>query len=329
MRKSGFTMTAADNASNGSAPRYSVVVPFLNEEEVLPEFCRRIRATVEAGGDRWELVFVDDGSTDRSVEVLRESLAGFERFKVLRLSRNFGHQAAVCAGIDHASGEAVMVIDADLQDPPEVLSRFIQRWLEGAQVVYGVRRQRKESLVKRACYFLFYRLTSAISHIAIPLDAGDFCLMDRQVVDVIRRLPEKSRFVRGLRAWAGFHQEALEYERDARSAGEEKYTVTKLIRLALDGLLSFSHYPLRLATFVGAVASLLSFLEAIRIVYLKMTTDHFDHGIAALLVFVLFLGGMILLALGVIGEYIGRLYDEVKARPTYVVASTHDSDLDG
>ncbi len=304
---------------NDSTPVLSIVIPVYNEEEVLPELCRLLYQTLSSIGESWEVIFINDGSQDRSSETLRAIPPGDGQVKIIEFSRNFGHQAAVTAGIDHARGEAVIVMDSDLQDPPDVLPRMVKRWRQGVEVVYAVRKKRKESWLKRASYFFFYRLLGFLSDTDIPLDAGDFCLMDRCVADQLRQLPEHGRFVRGLRAWVGFRQEPLEYERSARFAGKEKYTGVKLIQLALDGVFSFSYIPLRVTTFIGVIVSLASFLEALRIIYLKLFTDRFITGIAGLSVFVLFLGGMILLSLGVIGEYVGRLYEEVKGRPNYIV----------
>ena len=309
---------------NDSPPVLSVVIPVYNEEKVLPELCRRLYRTMSAIRKPWEVIFVNDGSQDRSSEVLRAIPPGDGQVKIVEFSRNFGHQAAITAGIDCARGDAVVVMDSDLQDPPEILSQMVERWRQGVEVVYAVRKRRKESWFKRACYYLFYRLLRILSAMDIPPDAGDFCLMDRCVADQLRRLSEHGRFVRGLRAWVGFRQESLEYERSARFAGESKYTGHKLFRLALDGIFSFSYAPLRLATFIGLIVSLAAFVEGGRIIYLKLFVGQFIHGLAALSVFVLFLGGIELLFLGLVGEYVGRVYEEVKGRPTYIVKEVVD-----
>ena len=305
---------------------FTIVAPVYNEEETLPEFCRRLYKTMTETGKTWEVVFVNDGSSDRSSHIIGSHPSGNGRIKIIEFSRNFGHQAAVTAGIDHATGNAIIVIDSDLQDPPEIIPQMIKRWEEGIDVIYGVRKKRKESWLKRTCYSFFYRLLKFLSVTDIPLDSGDFCLMDKCVAKQLRLLKEYGRFVRGLRAWVGFKQEPLEYERDARFAGTKKYSFIKLLRLALDGLLSFSYFPLRLATLMGVLVSFAGFAEAIRIIYLKLFTNKFITGIASLSVFVLFLGGIILLSLGLIGEYIGRLYDEVKGRPTYIVRQIIEKD---
>jgi len=309
---------------NDSPPVLSVVIPVYNEEKVLPELCRRLYQTMSAIRKPWEVIFVNDGSQDRSSEVLRAIPPGDGQVKIVEFSRNFGHQAAITAGIDCARGDAVVVMDSDLQDPPEILSQMVERWRQGVEVVYAVRKRRQESWFKRACYYLFYRLLRILSTMDIPPDAGDFCLMDRCVADQLRRLSEHGRFVRGLRAWVGFRQEPLEYERSARFAGESKYTGHKLFRLALDGIFSFSYAPLRLATFIGLIVSLAAFVEGGRIIYLKLFVGQFIHGLAALSVFVLFLGGIELLFLGLVGEYVGRVYEEVKGRPTYIVKEVVD-----
>lgn len=309
---------------NDSPPVLSVVIPVYNEEKVLPELCRRLYQTMSAIKKPWEVIFVNDGSQDRSSEVLRAIPPGDGQVKIVEFSRNFGHQAAITAGIDCARGDAVVVMDSDLQDPPEILSQMVERWRQGVEVVYAVRKRRKESWFKRACYYLFYRLLRILSTMDIPPDAGDFCLMDRCVADQLRGLSEHGRFVRGLRAWVGFRQEPLEYERSARFAGESKYTGRRLFRLALDGIFSFSYAPLRLATFIGLIVSLAAFVEGGRIIYLKLFVGQFIHGLAALSVFVLFLGGIELLFLGLVGEYVGRVYEEVKGRPTYIVKEVVD-----
>lgn len=300
-------------------PIFSVIAPVYNEEETLPEFCNRLYRTMAGTGKRWEVVFVNDGSRDNSSRVIESQPSLGGRIRIIEFSRNFGHQAAVTAGIDHAEGRAIIILDSDLQDPPEIIPKMIKRWEEGIEVVYAVRKKRKESWLKQACYYLFYRLLKFMADTDIPLDSGDFCLMDRAVVEQLRGLKEYRRFVRGLRAWVGFKQEPLEYERDARFAGIEKYSLTKLMRLAFDGLLSFSYLPLRLAISIGAVIMTAGFADAVYIIYRRIFEGHPVTGIGALSVIILFLGGLILLFLGIIGEYTGRLYDEVKGRPAYIV----------
>lgn len=298
---------------------YSLVVPVYNEAELLEDlYLRQTKVWQSMDGD-FELIFVDDGSTDNSFAKMKELWERDERVKIVKLSRNFGHQVAVTAGLENASGNAIMLMDADLQDPPEMLPKFIEKWKQGYDVVYGVRRRRKENIFKRAAYSTFYRLLKKISNIDIPLDSGDFCLMDRRVVNLLRNMPERNRFVRGIRSWVGLKQIGLEYERDRRLRGEAKYTFGKLLKLALDGVVSFSFMPLRLATYLGLFISLGSFISALILVILKLWWDIPLKGWTSTVVIILFLGGVQLVSLGVIGEYIGRIYDEVKKRPLYVI----------
>jgi dolichol-phosphate mannosyltransferase len=296
----------------------SVVVPLYNEQENVRELYRRLVAALEAIDVSFELVLVNDGSVDTTPEILSALAQGDQRVVAIHLSRNFGHQPAVSAGIDHAAGRAVIVMDGDLQDPPEVLDKFIATWREGYEVVYAVRTKRKEGFVKRLGYFTFYRLLRAISDLEIPLDSGDFCLMDRRVVDALKKLPEHMRFIRGLRTFVGFRQIGVRYERAAREAGKPKYTFRALVRLALDGLVSFSSYPLHLVTYMGlatvAVAMLLTAWVVVDALYNQAT----PRGWASTLVVVLFMGAVQLLSLGVMSEYIRRIFVECKGRPTYI-----------
>jgi len=309
--------------------KLSVVIPCYNEQEVLPELFRRLTATAEAWGCEWEALCVNDGSRDRTWEMILQQHGRDPRWRGLSLSRNFGHQAALSAGLFHAAGDAVAVLDADLQDPPEVLARFIERWRAGVEVVYGIRQRRKEGPVKRVCYWLFYRLLARLAATDIPLDSGDFCLMDRRVVDVLRRMPERNRFVRGLRAWAGFRQEGLDYERDARVAGDAKYTFSKLRQLARDGIFSFSTVPLALVSQAGLWISGLALVGILWTLATKVFSGFFEElgfppvqGFTTIVISVLFLGGIQLLSIGIIGEYLGRVYDEVKRRPPWIIAAT-------
>ncbi|MFO0809895.1 MAG: glycosyltransferase family 2 protein [Gemmataceae bacterium] len=307
----------------------SIVIPVLNEEENLDELYRRLSAAAPAWGLDWEVVFVDDGSTDRTLPILEDLNRKDARVKVVSFSRNFGHQTAVTAGLQHTSGDVVAVMDADLQDPPEELPRFLAKWREGYHVVYAIRRKRKENAIKRAAYFLFYRLLASLSSIPIPLDSGDFCVMDRAVVDVLNALPERNRFVRGLRTWVGYKQIGVEYERSARHAGEVKYTFRKLIRLAFDGLTNFSYRPLQLATTLGfftAGVSLFAILYSLVVwafdIHIRGVSVWRLPGYTSTILAVLFLGGVQLICIGILGEYIGRIYDEVKQRPAYLVRKT-------
>lgn len=309
----------------------SIVIPLLNEEENIDALYTRLTAASKTWGDDYEILFVDDGSFDNTLPMLVALTKSDPHIRVIELSRNFGHQAAISAGIRHASGDAVVVMDGDLQDPPEELSQFLDKWREGYHVVYAIRTKRKEHFLKRVAYKSFYRLLNLISNIDIPLDSGDFCVMDRKVVNVLNReMLEHARFVRGLRAYAGFKQVGVEYKRDRRAAGEVKYTFRKLMKLAIDGLLDFSTFPLRLATYLGLAIAIPSFLAGIFFIFHRIfdfkvfgysATD--TPGLASLAVGVFFLSGLMLVMLGVIGEYIGRIYFEVKQRPFYIINEVH------
>lgn len=300
----------------------SVILPVYNEEANLGEIYRRLSCVLEQLTPAYEILFIDDGSRDGSVKAIRDLHALNPRVKLVRLARNFGHQTAVSAGIDYAVGQAVAIMDADLQDPPEVLPQFIAKWREGYEVVYAIRQKRKENIFKRISYALFYRLLQRLAAIDIPLDSGDFCVMDRRMVDQLKAMPERNRFVRGMRAWAGYRQIGLEYERDRRYAGEVKYTMRKLIKLALDGLISFSHVPLRVATLMGFTVSAVAFVLAGWTLYKKLSHPEFIAGFSTIVIAITLLGGVQLLTLGIIGEYIGRIFDEVKQRPLYTVQET-------
>jgi dolichol-phosphate mannosyltransferase len=307
----------------------SVVVPCYNEAHALPLLCERLLSTLNGLGLTWEVIFVDDGSSDGTGEQLAAIHRSNPRFKVLAFSRNFGHQAAISAGLAHAAGNAVAIMDADLQDPPEILAACLEKVREGYDVVYAVRRRRKENVFKRGAYAVFYRLLKRTAEINIPLDSGDFCVMTRRVVAVLTRMPERNVFVRGLRAWAGFRQIGLPYERAARAAGETKYPFKKLLRLAMDGVFAFSTLPLRLATYLGFLAVGFSVLAGLFILSWRIfgfrfmgQTAHELPGWTAVVGAALFFGGIQLLILGVMGEYLGRIYTEVKQRPRWVVSQT-------
>jgi dolichol-phosphate mannosyltransferase len=305
----------------------SIVIPLLNEEENIATLYGRLVSSSDSWEEDFELLFVDDGSYDRTFEMLKRLAESDSRVRILKLSRNFGHQAAISAGIKSSKGDAVVIMDGDLQDPPEELSRFLNKWRDGYHVVYAIREKRKEGFFKRVSYATFYRLLHWIGDIDIPIDSGDFCVMDRRVVDVLNReMLEVNRFVRGLRAYAGFKQIGVAYERAERGAGEVKYTFSKLLKLALDGLLDFSTFPLRLATYLGFLISIPSLLLSVffvihRIFNFKVLgfspTD--TPGLASLASGLFFLCGLIMVMLGIIGEYIGRLYMEIKKRPLYIV----------
>jgi glycosyltransferase involved in cell wall biosynthesis len=297
----------------------SVVIPVFNEEAMLPELFRRLIGALEPLGLRYEVILVDDGSQDATPGMLRAQCTSHPAFRSLHFSRNFGHQAAVTAGIDHAAGRAIFILDADLQDPPELIGAFLAKWREGFEVVYGVRTRRKENALKRLAYYFFYRTLKNMTNVEIPLDAGDFALIDRRVADVLRAMPERNRFVRGIRSWAGFRQTGLVYEREKRFAGEVKYTFAKLVRLAFDGILGFSYVPLRLAIYLGLLVSGTSFALGVFFIFYQFFTGAAPHGWSSTIVTILFMGGIQLLTLGVIGEYVSRIYDEVKQRPLYIV----------
>ncbi len=297
----------------------SVVIPVFNEEESLEQLYERLTAVIEGLGESYEVVFVNDGSTDRSEAMLTDFHGRNPRMKVVSFSRNFGHQVAVTCGMDFASGDAVIVMDGDLQDPPEVLPDLVARWREGYEVVYAIRQERKENVFKRAAYRSFYWLLNKVSYLDIPLDSGDFSLIDRRVVNVLKSMPERNRFVRGLRTWAGFRQIGYEYAREARYAGNSKYDFARLISLALDGLVSYSYVPLRLVSNIGMLVSLSALGYMVYLLFARMLGDVTIQGWVSTVVIVLFLGGIQLLSLGVIGEYVGRIFDEVKKRPHYVI----------
>jgi polyisoprenyl-phosphate glycosyltransferase len=306
-------------ASSSSSPTLSIVLPCFNERENLDALYQRLAPVLEKITHSFEVIFVDDGSSDGCGELLDALNRRDPRFKVIHFSRNFGHQAALSAGLDASSGAAVVLMDCDLQDPPEVIQRFIDRWRDGCEVVYGIRRKRKEGLLKRAGYAAFYRSMRMMAQIEVPLDAGDFCLMDRKVVDALKRLPEAHRFLRGLRSWVGFRQAGVEYEREGRHAGEPKYTLGKLVRLAVSGYVGFSTVPLRIASWLGLVVAAVGFAVAVWAVSTKILGIPSPRGWASSIAVMLFLGGIQLLVLGVMGEYLGRVYDEARARPSYVV----------
>lgn len=304
--------------SQPAAAHISVIVPVFNEEETLSALYARLTDVLTALDTPYELVLVDDGSTDRTLDMLREFHARDPRVKFISLARNFGHQAALTAGLAHASGQAVVVMDADLQDPPELIPDLLARWNEGFDVVYAIRCHRKEPLPQRMAYALFYRLLSRVASLRMPLDAGDFCLMDRRVVDQLNALPERARFLRGLRSWVGFRQIGVEYERQARFAGRPKYNFWKLVRLAVDGLVSFSYLPLRIASSLGFLTSLGSLVAGLYYLVLRLAGHREPSGFAAIVISVLFLGGVQLITIGIMGEYVGRIFDEVKSRPVYI-----------
>lgn len=299
--------------------KISIILPVYNEEENIQPIYERVTAVLQKLTKAYEIIFVNDGSRDRTAELLITLQKKDTYVRVLTFTRNFGHQAAVTAGLDHCTGDYVAILDADLQDPPEVLPEFLKKLEDGYDVVYAIRTSRKENFFKRVAYSGFYRLLKAVSNIDIPLDSGDFCVMTRRVVLTMRKLPERNRFVRGIRSWVGFKQTGLAYERAERHAGNSKYTFRKLLQLATDGILSFSYIPLRLMTFGGLFAFFMSIVGVFVALYLRLFTHTFVPGFATTVVLLMFSGGLIMLGLGIIGEYIARIYDEVKQRPPYVL----------
>lgn len=308
----------------------SVVIPCFDEEDVLPRLFERLQKVAVDWGCAYEVILVDDGSRDRTWEILCELHAKDSRWKLVRLGRNFGHQIALRAGLEAARGNVVAVLDADLQDPPEVLAPMLRLWSEGNDVVVGVRRRRKEGAFKRSLYFLFYRIYARVADLAMPLDAGDFCVMDRSVVEIIREMDESRPFIRGLRSYAGFRQTTLPYDRAAREVGVTKYSYLRLFGLAADGILSNSRVPLHIATVLGAIVSLVAFLGMVLVFWIRIFPSTAERmgfevaptGTATIIISVLFLGGVQLLCLGIIGAYIGRIYENVMRRPLWTVRET-------
>jgi len=304
---------------------YSIVAPVYNEIDNLPVLHQRVKEVMDSTGEPWELVLVDDGSTDGSSDVVRELAKEDKHVRPVIFARNFGHQIAITAGWDYARGEAVVIIDADLQDPPEVILDLAKKWKEGYEVVYAVRAEREgESWFKLWTASLFYRLIHTITDVNIPLDTGDFRLMDRSVVDVLKTMRERHRFPRGMSAWVGFKQVGVEYKRAARRAGETKYPFRKMLKLALNAITGFSYFPLQVATYIGFFAAGIAILAIPVVIYMRITGSQAFYGQATTLISVLFLGGVQLISLGILGEYIGRLYDEAKGRPLYIVREAPD-----
>jgi polyisoprenyl-phosphate glycosyltransferase len=295
----------------------SVVAPIYNEEELVEAFVKRACAAV--ADYTFELVLVNDGSADSTPALLDRLAAEDPRVRVIHLSRNFGHQAALTAGLEHARGDVVAMIDADLQDPPELIPRMVEQWEHGSDVVYAVRKQRDgETAFKLATASWFYKLFDSLAQVDLEPNSGDFRLLDRRALDALLSMTERSRFLRGMTVWVGFTQTAVPYERDARSAGETKYTLRKMLRFSLDAIASFSHLPLQLATYAGLLSAGIAFV-AIPIVLGLRLTDSYLPGFGTITILILLIGGIQLIALGVIGEYVGRIYDEVKHRPLYIV----------
>lgn len=300
--------------------RYTIIVPVYNEEAVLHETYRRLTWVMKSIGEPYELLFVNDGSRDRTAEIIEGLAASDQCVKLLDFSRNFGHQIAITAGMDNARGDAIVIIDADLQDPPELIPQMIEKWQEGYEVVYARRSKRKgETLFKKWTAALFYRTLNALTEVNIPLDTGDFRLIDWKVCDAMRGIREKNRFVRGLVSWVGFRQTAIEYVREERFAGETKYPLKKMLRFSMNGISSFSQKPLKMASYFGFVISLASFAYLVISLGQKLFTNSTIAGWALLIACLLLLNGVILIVLGILGEYVGRIYDETKNRPLYIL----------
>jgi dolichol-phosphate mannosyltransferase len=303
-------------------PKYSLVIPVYNEEKSIAELYRRLSGVIDQLGEPVEVILVNDGSRDRTLALLRDLHEKDPRICYISLARNFGHQIAVTAGLNFVRGDAIVVMDADLQDPPELIPVLVEKWQQGYQVVYAQRTQRrKESWLKRLTAYGFYRLLRRLADIDIPPDTGDFCLMDRKVVDVLNSMPERNRYIRGLRAWVGLQQTSVCFERDPRFAGEVKYTFRKSLSLAANGLVSFSKVPLRLSTYLGLLAAAAAVLMAVLVLYWRIHSPHSPlTGLATIMIAMFFLGAVQLVSIGILGEYVGRIYEEVKGRPLYVLS---------
>ncbi|MBR8833488.1 MAG: glycosyltransferase family 2 protein [Stigonema ocellatum SAG 48.90 = DSM 106950] len=303
-------------------PKYSFVIPIYNEEQTIPEMYRRVSGVMDRLDDSVELILVNDGSKDSSLQLLRNLHETDSRICYLSLARNFGHQIAVTAGLNFVRGQVVVILDADLQDPPELIPDMIEKWREGYQVVYAVRTQRrKESRFKRFTAYVFYRLLKKLADVDIPTDTGDFCLLDRQVVDVLNSMPEHNRYIRGLRSWVGFRQTFIQFERDPRFAGDVKYTFSKSLALAINGLVSFSKVPLRVSSYLGLLTAMMATLMAMLVLCWRIFIPHSPlTGFTIILVAIFFMGAVQLFSIGILGEYIGRIYEDVKRRPLYTLA---------
>jgi len=311
-------------------PIFSIIAPIYNEEESLPELYRRVSEVMDRTHEPWELVLINDGSQDKSSEIIRELATRDKRVRPVMFARNFGHQIAVTAGLDYSRGEAVVIIDADLQDPPEVILELIDKWREGYEVVYAVRSEREgETWFKKFTASIFYRLIYRITDVKIPLDTGDFRLLDRKGVKVMNTMREHHRFLRGMSSWVGFRQVGVNYKRGLRFAGETKYPFRKMLKLAVNAITGFSYFPLQLATYIGFLSAGLAIIAIPVVIILRAINPQMFFGQASTLIAVLFLGGVQLISLGILGEYIGRVYDEVKGRPLYVASETpEDFDIE-
>jgi glycosyltransferase involved in cell wall biosynthesis len=322
---------APPETATAPAPMLSVVVPLYNEEGNVGPLLERVSGILEhlSAKPSYEIVLVNDGSRDATLEKIREEMQRRPHIVLVNLSRNFGHQIAATAGLDVAQGEAVVLMDGDLQDPPELIEQFLDRWRQGYDVVYAVRRSRKgESPFKLVTARLFYRIIKRLTNVAIPVDTGDFRLMSRRVVNALKKSRERHRFLRGMVSWSGFNQTGIEYDREERFSGETKYPLRKMLKFAIDGITSFSDVPLRFASYLGFTVSTAAFIYALIIILFKafhLGTPEYARGWASTMVVILFIGGVQLIGIGILGEYLGRIYDEVKGRPLYLIADIERS----
>ncbi len=303
--------------------KYSVILPVYNEQENLDFLYERVTKVLVSLKKEYEIIFINDGSHDKTKNILEDLHKKNNNIKIINFSRNFGHQTAVTAGLDFASGEEVAILDADLQDPPEILPIFFAKLNEGYDVVYAIRKKRKENIFKKLAYSFFYKILHLIANVDIPLDSGDFCVLSRRMVKTINSFPERNRFIRGLRSWAGFKQIGLEYEREKRLAGKSKYGLKKLFKLAFDGIFSFSFIPLQIMFVLGSLSLFLSIIGVFWAIYMKFFTTAYNRvpGFATTTILIMFVGGLQLFSIGIMGEYLRRVYDEVKQRPQYIIES--------
>jgi dolichol-phosphate mannosyltransferase len=302
--------------------KLSIIIPCFNEEAVLNLLFKRLENVImEVNLDDYEVIFINDGSQDNTAKIIKEIIRKDNHFKALHFSRNFGHQAALQAGLKYCQGEAAFLLDADLQDPPELLGKFIKKYQEGYEVVYGVRKYRKENIFKKACYYVYYRLLHLFADINIPVDSGDFCLISRKIIDLIILFRESNKFLRGLRSWVGFSQIGIEYQRQDRQGGRPKYSLAKLFKLSYDGIFGFSKTPLKIIFWLGLIISLICMLTGLvyLILFFLFDLHRLSPGYTSLILAILFFGGIQLFSLGLVGEYIGRIFDTVNNRPEYII----------
>ena len=316
-------MQKQKNFTNSKEFSVSVVIPIFNEEQNIDILYNRLTKVLEKY-NQYEIIFTNDGSSDSSEKLLNKLCKKNPNIKLINLSRNFGHQQAIKAGLNYSNGDVTLIMDGDLQDPPEIIPNLIDKWIDGYEIVYAVRKNRKENIIKRLCYFLFYRILNKISEVNIPIDSGDFSAIDKSVLNIIKSFDERNIFLRGIRSWVGFKQIGVEYERSARNAGFPKLTLKKLIKLSYDGFISFSYQPLKIATKLGLLTTLISFASIIYIMFLNIFKNVEVQGWSSTVIIMLFLGGIQLLVIGTLGEYIARIHEEVKKRPIYVIKSSNN-----